>query len=232
MFRHPKQIFTKIVRSIPISHQFLPYIPRNTVASLAMSFAVKPFDDIIVIPVQCLTDNYSYILQDVSTGTAAVVDPVEPAKLKAALETAHIPLSNVEMILTTHKHWDHASGNKGMLELAPHASIYMGPEEGTFEFPKTVVNDGEELALGNLSIRVLHTPCHTSGHVCYLVNKGEEQLLFSGDTLFVGGCGRFFEGSAENMFPNMQKVRFIASVLLRLLSFIALLLSLPYIHYQ
>jgi Zn-dependent hydrolases, including glyoxylases len=62
------------------------------------------------------------------------------------------------------------------------------------------VGHGDELTLGSLAIKCLFTPCHTTGHICYYVTSGENTpAVFTGDTLFLGGCGRFFEGTADQM---------------------------------
>jgi glyoxylase-like metal-dependent hydrolase (beta-lactamase superfamily II) len=59
------------------------------------------------------------------------------------------------------------------------------------------VGQGAVVTVGGLTVRCLSTPCHTSGHICYYVTQGEERAVFTGDTLFLGGCGRFFEGTVS-----------------------------------
>lgn len=61
------------------------------------------------------------------------------------------------------------------------------------------VKQDDQLKIGNLSIRCLFTPCHTTGHICYFIDSSDERAVFTGDTLFSGGCGRFFEGTATQM---------------------------------
>jgi hydroxyacylglutathione hydrolase len=70
------------------------------------------------------------------------------------------------------------------------------------------VKDGVSFKFGNLTITPIMTPCHTTGSVCYLVTdpEAEQAVLFTGDTLFVAGCGRFFEGTASDMFSSLQKL--------------------------
>merc|ERR1719350_1015305 len=62
-----------------------------------------------------------------------------------------------------------------------------------------LVRHGDQVTIGGMRVRCLFTPCHTTGHICYYVTQAEDKLVFTGDTLFLGGCGRFFEGSAEQM---------------------------------
>ncbi|CAF2853003.1 unnamed protein product [Rotaria sp. Silwood2] len=68
------------------------------------------------------------------------------------------------------------------------------------------VKDNEKFQIGELEVTCLLTPCHTAGHVCYLVTDKVQQAVFTGDTLFIGGCGKFFEGSAAQMQSSLQKL--------------------------
>ncbi|XP_011494383.1 PREDICTED: hydroxyacylglutathione hydrolase, mitochondrial [Ceratosolen solmsi marchali] len=146
-----------------------------------------------------LQDNLMYIIIDKETNTAAVIDPINPnvvinviKKLKCKLTTA----------LITHHHWDHAGGNKQLKYLIPQLSIY-GKDE-RIEGLTCQIDDQHVITLGNLNINCLHTPCHTAGDISYYVTKeGYNPVLFTGDTLFVGGCGKFFEGTAEDMYNNL-----------------------------
>ena len=74
---------------------------------------------------------------------------------------------------------------------------------------------GAEIELGSTKIKVLETPCHTSGHISFVVDRTTDgqypPVLFSGDTLFVGGCGRFFEGTAAQMLKNMVRSSFVSA---------------------
>ena len=66
-----------------------------------------------------------------------------------------------------------------------------------------LVRHGDQVTIGGMSVSCLFTPCHTTGHVCYYVTQGDDKVVFTGDTLFLGGCGRFFEGTAEQMYEAM-----------------------------
>eukprot|EP00271_Cylindrocystis_brebissonii_P016368 TRINITY_DN3983_c0_g1_i1.p1 TRINITY_DN3983_c0_g1~~TRINITY_DN3983_c0_g1_i1.p1 ORF type:complete len:258 (+),score=79.20 TRINITY_DN3983_c0_g1_i1:208-981(+) len=157
-----------------------------------------------IIPVPVLSDNYAYLLVDEASGSAAAVDPVEPEKVLAAAQAAAVRITKV---LTTHKHWDHAGGNEGMKRLLPGIEVLGGALDhvagGT-----TAVQDGMRFAFGgNMEVLAMHTPCHTAGHICYYVTSTDgsaDPAVFTGDTLFVGGCGRFFEGSAEEMHSALE----------------------------
>lgn len=145
-----------------------------------------------------LADNYMYLLVDEATGEAAVVDPVEPEKVLVAVQQKNVRLST---ILTTHHHWDHAGGNEAMVAAAGRGLRVIGGDDRIPGLNHTV-RDGDSLTLGSLRIQCIATPCHTTGHICYYVRSNSESsdpAVFTGDTLFIAGCGKFFEGTAEQM---------------------------------
>ncbi|EWM30120.1 hydroxyacylglutathione mitochondrial [Nannochloropsis gaditana] len=162
-----------------------------------------------VIPVPILSDNFAYLVVDPQTGKAACVDPAEPAKVLAAAQREGIKLST---LLCTHKHWDHAGGNEEMARMLPGLEVVTTKFE---DIPAATIRLGDDdvYTLGSLSVRALYTPCHTKGHVLFLVTPQDEAgpgtsptapVLFSGDTLFVGGCGRFFEGDGAQMVEALM----------------------------
>ncbi|XP_072124748.1 hydroxyacylglutathione hydrolase, mitochondrial [Mobula birostris] len=145
-----------------------------------------------------LTDNYMYLLIDNETREAAIVDPVEPKKVVEAVKKHGVRLTSV---LTTHHHWDHAGGNVDLVKKVPGLHVYGGDERIGALTCK--VSHKKKFQVGSLNVECLFTPCHTSGHICYYVtkeNSTEAPAVFTGDTLFVGGCGKFFEGSGEEMY--------------------------------
>ncbi|CAN0012869.1 unnamed protein product, partial [Ectocarpus sp. 12 AP-2014] len=168
-----------------------------------------------VIPeVPILSDNYAYLLIDPVTKKTACVDPAEPEKVIAAAQARGVEIST---LLCTHKHWDHSGGNEAMKKMIPDLEVVSSAYEDGVPAMTLALKDREEYALGSLTVRALHTPCHTRGHVLFFVTSpaagaGEEgdgaaaPLVFSGDTLFVGGCGRFFEGDASQMSNALQGV--------------------------
>uniref|UniRef100_A0A3N7FAV2 hydroxyacylglutathione hydrolase n=1 Tax=Populus trichocarpa TaxID=3694 RepID=A0A3N7FAV2_POPTR len=155
-----------------------------------------------ILHVPCLEDNYSYLIIDESTKEAAVVDPVEPEKLVNAANEHGLHL---KLVLTTHHHWDHAGGNEKIKEMVPGIKVYGGSLDNVKGCTNKVEN-GDKVSLGaDVNILALHTPCHTKGHISYYVTgkEGEDPAVFTGDTLFIAGCGKFFEGTAEQMYQSL-----------------------------
>ncbi|XP_075973804.1 hydroxyacylglutathione hydrolase tenzing norgay isoform X2 [Anticarsia gemmatalis] len=158
--------------------------------------------DVKILP--ALQDNYMYLIVDKATKEAAIVDPVEP---KTVLEAVKQNGVNLTTVLTTHHHWDHAGGNDELVKLHPGLKVYGGDVRIGALTNKVKHND--KFNLGNLNVECLFTPCHTAGHICYYVSTDKEEdetAVFTGDTLFLGGCGRFFEGTAEQMYHALINV--------------------------
>eukprot|EP01129_Flabellula_baltica_P007848 TRINITY_DN3073_c0_g1_i1.p1 TRINITY_DN3073_c0_g1~~TRINITY_DN3073_c0_g1_i1.p1 ORF type:complete len:261 (+),score=57.36 TRINITY_DN3073_c0_g1_i1:494-1276(+) len=145
-----------------------------------------------LIPV--FEDNYAYLITDTTTNKALVVDPAEPETV-----ANYITKENVELIgiLTTHSHWDHAGGNNDMLERFPGIPVYGGGER--VQGLTHLVHDHDEIEFGSVIIKGYFTPCHTTDHILYHFVGDSISWLFTGDTLFLGGCGKFFEGVGEGM---------------------------------
>ncbi|EFA75013.1 hydroxyacylglutathione hydrolase [Heterostelium album PN500] len=169
------------------------------VSKIIQNMVTKNKFKVIVVPV--LQDNYSYLLVDELTNKAAAIDSVEPEKVLSVAKSNNL---TIESILTTHHHWDHAGGNKKMKELLPNVPIYGGDDR--VEAISNKVGDNDIINVGELKVRVLFSPAHTSGHVLYYVNKDDSSCVFTGDTLFIGGCGRLFEGSAAQMYHALYEV--------------------------
>ena len=152
-----------------------------------------------VVPVPALEDNYMYVVIDEETKQCGVIDPVDAAAIQAAAEREGATITS---ILTTHSHWDHAGGN---VELKKRCSsievVYGGKNDGVAGCTKEL-SDGDTFALGNSTVQVLSTPCHTAGHICYLVDGN----VFTGDTMFVSGCGNFNSGTPAQMASAFQKL--------------------------
>jgi len=152
------------------------------------------------IPVPCLSDNYSYLLVDEGAREAVVVDPSEAGPVRAALAERGLKL---KAIWSTHHHWDHVGGNQ---ELARATGCrVVGSEHDRERIPALtdMVRDGTELGHGGVRFSVIENPGHTLGAVSY-VGAG---WAFTGDTLFLAGCGRLFEGSPEQMWQSMRRLR-------------------------
>jgi hydroxyacylglutathione hydrolase len=150
-----------------------------------------------LIPV--LRDNYVFVLE--RAGQAAVVDPAVAGPVAAALEARSLDLV---AILQTHHHADHIGGTGELRRLSPAAAV-IGPACEADRIPQTRgVVDGECFELLGETVAVLAVPGHTRGHIAFhLPGSGH---LFCGDCLFGGGCGRLFEGTAEQMHRSLQRL--------------------------
>ncbi|KAK9811025.1 hypothetical protein WJX73_007364 [Symbiochloris irregularis] len=153
-----------------------------------------------VVPVPMLSDNFAYLLID-SQGTTAAVDPVEPEKILQAAEREGV---KVTTILTTHHHWDHAGGNEKFAELAPGITVIGGVNDKVAACTQTVKDD-EHITIGQIKIQCIETPFHTQGHICYFCEESGsgDKIVFTGDTLFIAGCGRCFVGTPEQMYSAL-----------------------------
>ncbi|KTW29675.1 hydroxyacylglutathione hydrolase [Pneumocystis carinii B80] len=157
-----------------------------------------------IIPLEILrTSNYSYIIICNKTLEAAIVDPADPVTILPYLEKLNNEKIHLKSIITTHHHWDHAGGNKRMLKSYPDVKIYGGKDS---EAVNHYVKDKEVFKIGEILVKSLHTPCHTRDSVCYYMEDGTERAVFTGDTLFNGGCGKFFEGTPEEMYKNLNEI--------------------------
>ncbi|MFZ2171558.1 MAG: hydroxyacylglutathione hydrolase [Methylococcaceae bacterium] len=155
-----------------------------------------------IIQIPALTDNYIYLIHEPVSGETAVVDPALAQPVLDILEKKGWRLA---CILNTHHHWDHVGGN---LELKQKTSCkVIAPQSDSDRIPgiDRGVAEGDVITLGACPARVIATPGHTSGHIVY--HFAEDNVLFCGDTLFAMGCGRLFEGTAEQMWNSLQKLK-------------------------
>jgi hydroxyacylglutathione hydrolase len=149
---------------------------------------------------QAFSDNYIWVWHD--QGQAVVVDPGESQVVIQALTRRGLTLA---AILVTHHHADHVGG-VAKLQAQTGAEVY-GPAREPMPVPFTPVMQGEALELLQQRIEVLDVPGHTAGHVAYFVpNTQPTPLLFCGDTLFSGGCGRIFEGTPAQMLASLDQL--------------------------
>lgn len=160
--------------------------------------------------IPCLTDNYAYLVECTTTGTAAIVDASEAEPVLERLRTHEH--GKVVAIWSTHHHHDHVGGNERVVStLEPGAAIYgHASDRGRIPGQTHFLEDGDTFTLGDLEVRALHIPGHTTGAVAYVVTSGAETAVFTGDTLFLGGCGRLFEGTPEMMFASLSKLSSLA----------------------
>lgn len=156
--------------------------------------------NVLLIPV--LTDNYIYLLNDPASGATAVVDPATAEPVLAELQENGWQL---DYVFNTHHHHDHVGGNL-QLKQATGCRI-VGAADDCKRIPglDIAVKDGEQIHLGEQLFQIIATPGHTSGHIVY--HCSDSHVLFCGDTLFSLGCGRLFEGTAEQMWHSLQKLK-------------------------
>lgn len=112
---------------------------------------------------------------------------------------------NLTQVLTTHHHWDHAGGNEKLVKAFKGAALTVYGGDDRIGAMTQKVGHGDTFSIGNLSVKCLFTPCHTTGHICYFVEGSDDndKAVFTGDTLFLSGCGRFFEGTADQMYSAL-----------------------------
>ena len=146
----------------------------------------------------CLTDNYGFLVRDVSTGKVACIDTPDA---DAILNEARALGWGIDFVFNTHWHPDHAGGNAAIKSAT--GAFIVGPAEVTrVSSVDRVVGGGDSVPLGNHSFSVLDCGGHTLGHISlYEPSAG---IVFVGDTLFPMGCGRLFEGTAEQMWRTLS----------------------------
>jgi hydroxyacylglutathione hydrolase len=157
-----------------------------------------------VVPVGQLSDNYAYLAIDERTGVAGVVDVAEAGPI---LEAAKAEGVRLVAILSTHHHFDHVGGNEDLIAALPAGSVEVygyAWDQGRIPGMTRGLADGEEFTLGALTARAIFIPAHTRGHLAY--HFANEGVVFTGDTLFAGGCGRLFEGDAPQMMASLSRL--------------------------
>ena len=156
--------------------------------------------NIEIIP--CLKDNYSYLIKDDLTNTVAIIDPSEFTPCDKKIYEKY---KKLDFILVTHHHFDHVGGS---IELKrKYGSKIIGFENDKKRIPEInfLLKDEQKFSIGNLNFKTLFVPGHTSGHIAYYFEK--EKVVFTGDTLFSLGCGRIFEGTYQQMFDSLNKIK-------------------------
>jgi len=155
---------------------------------------------IVVVPV--LSDNYAYLIIDDSVKQAACIDPAEAGLVLAAAKEEGV---EIIAVYTTHHHSDHAAGNPEMLKKLPECKIYGGRLDNVASCTDPL-DHGDVLSIGNIEVTALHTPGHTRGSISYYCTEGDDKAVFTGDTMFVGGCGRIFECTAQDLYKSLSEV--------------------------
>lgn len=151
-----------------------------------------------VTPIPAFSDNYIWVIASPDSNMVAVVDPGDEAPVLAYLEENNLQLS---AILITHHHNDHTGGVEALKDRFK-TPVY-GPSNSPFQGITHPLNDGDSIQLMGASVAIKAIPGHTLDHISYYSERHKPQL-FCGDTLFLAGCGRLFEGTAKQMLNAMN----------------------------
>ena len=156
--------------------------------------------EVSLIP--CLTDNYAYVIKDQQSKTVGVVDPSESSPVIDFLKKKELKL---DYILNTHHHFDHIGGNDDLKKIYGAKIVGFSGDKHRIPNIDIPLQNNSSWVFGKSKVRILHIPGHTLGHICFFFEK--EKIAFTGDTLFSLGCGRIFEGTYEQMFSSLNKIK-------------------------
>ena len=132
---------------------------------------------------------------------------VDPALSKPVLDYLNRNNLNLEAILQTHHHADHIGGTKALIEKWPNVKVIASTKEKErIPFQNVSVNDGDKLNIFGEEVQIIEVLGHTRSHIAFFLNANKP-FLFIGDTLFSGGCGRIFEGTFEQMYASLEKIK-------------------------
>ncbi len=154
--------------------------------------------------VKCQKDNYAYVISQIGDNKCLIIDTPEATPILKTLTSLHLKPTD---IFNTHHHGDHVAGNLFLKE--KFSALIWGAQNDFHRIPGIDfgLEDNQILNLGHSQVQVLFTPGHTHGHIMF--HFLNEKILFTGDTLFSMGCGRLFEGTFEQMFLSLQKLRIL-----------------------
>ena len=155
-----------------------------------------------VTPIPCLTDNYAYIISVDNSKMVGVVDPSEAKPVVDFLKKQNLKLN---YILNTHHHFDHIGGNLELKKIYNAKVVGFVNDKHRIPGIDITLKDNEKWDFGNTSVKILHIPGHTLGHICFFFEK--EKIAFTGDTLFSLGCGKIFEGDHNQMLKSLEKIK-------------------------
>ncbi len=154
-----------------------------------------------IVPIPAFQDNYIWAIHSLEGSDLIVVDPGDAAPVLAYLQNNNLTLST---ILITHHHWDHTGGIADLKARFPSVKV-IGPRNDKVDGLTQSVQEGEPISLEpcGITLTVLEIPGHTLEHIAYF----NDTLLFCGDTLFSCGCGRIFEGTPQQMYDSLDKIK-------------------------
>lgn len=149
----------------------------------------------------CLSDNYGFLIHDPATGATAAIDTPDAEEIQRQADAKGWRISD---IWNTHWHPDHAGGNAAIKAATGAAVTGPAEVERIGQAPDRIVGEGDVVKLGAMEARVLDVGGHTLGHIAYVFDAAK--VAFVGDALFALGCGRLFEGTAQQMWTSLQKI--------------------------
>ncbi len=152
--------------------------------------------------IKCLQDNYSYLIIDPRNNNACAIDPSEAKPIIDFVESNRIKL---KYILNTHHHYDHVGGNLELKEKYNSKVVGFKGDKERIPAVDILVENNQIWKEENFEAKIYHIPGHTTGHVAYHFFR--EKKIFTGDTLFSLGCGKIFEGTQEQMFNSLNKIK-------------------------
>ena len=156
--------------------------------------------EFIVHQFPCLSDNYGLLVHDPATGDTASIDTPEAGPIMGALAEKGWTLTH---ILNTHHHGDHTGGNMALKDAT--GCKIIGPHGGGIPGIDEAVAEGDIVKFGSFTAKVIETPGHTLDHIIFWFE--DQNTAFVGDTLFALGCGRVFEGTFDQMWASIAKVK-------------------------
>ncbi|KAH6297611.1 glyoxalase [Parastagonospora nodorum] len=140
-------------------------------------------------------NNYAYLVSDDKTKEAVIIDPANPPEVIEHLKKKTSAGFKLSKIINTHHHHDHAGGNKE-IQKAFNLPVMGGAD---CNLVAETPSHNSKFKVGSINVTALHTPCHTQDSICFFFEDGSDRAVFTGDTMFIGGCGRFFEGTPKEM---------------------------------
>ncbi len=155
----------------------------------------------IVEIIPCLSDNYSYLIYERDTNIVSIVDPSEFKTCDKIIKK----YKKLDFILNTHHHADHVDGNLKLKEKYNSKILGFNLDKDRIPGIDIYLEENQKHKIGNLEFEVIFIPGHTKGHIAFFFSK--EKIAFTGDTLFSLGCGRVFEGTHEEMFNSLNKIK-------------------------
>ena len=151
--------------------------------------------------IACLNDNYSYLIEDKNTNIISIIDPSD----FNACDKIVKKYKKLDYILNTHHHADHVDGNLQLKKKYNSKILGFTGDKDRIPGISILLNENQKFKIGSLDFKVIFTPGHTSGHIAFFFE--ESKIVFTGDTLFSLGCGRVFEGTCDQMFNSINKLK-------------------------